>query len=105
MLLYAKYARGYRQGSVNIGGTTGFDTHDPETIDSYEIGAKTSFFGRFPGTFNVAAFYNDLQDQQIQFGYFKYQRRRYNRHCQRWCVHDLGDGSGRRDSSYGQSFS
>ncbi len=72
VLTYAKYARGYRQGSVNIGGTTGFDTHDPETVDSYEIGTKTSFFGRFPGTFNVAAFYNDLQDQQIQFGYFKF---------------------------------
>jgi iron complex outermembrane receptor protein len=43
-----------------------------QRVDSYEIGAKTSFFGRFPATFNVAAFYNDLQDQQIQFGYFKY---------------------------------
>jgi iron complex outermembrane receptor protein len=72
VLLYAKYARGYRQGSVNNGGTTGYDTHDPETIDSYEIGAMTSYFGRFPATFNVAAFYNDLQDQQIQFGYFKF---------------------------------
>jgi len=72
VMVYAKYARGYRQGSVNNGGTTGFDTHDPETVDSYEIGAKTSFFGRFPATFNVAAFYNDLQDQQIQFGYFKF---------------------------------
>ncbi len=71
MLLYTKYARGYRQGSVNIGGSNGLDTHDPETVDSYEIGAKTSFFGQFPGTFNVAAFYNDLQDQQIQYGYFK----------------------------------
>jgi iron complex outermembrane receptor protein len=71
VLLYAKYARGYRQGSVNIAGSTGLDTHDPESVDSYELGAKTSFFGRFPGTFNVAAFYNELQDQQIQYGYFK----------------------------------
>jgi iron complex outermembrane receptor protein len=71
ILLYAKYARGYRQGSINLGGSDGLDTHDPESIDSYELGAKTSFFGRFPSTFNVAAFYNDLKDQQIQFGYFK----------------------------------
>lgn len=71
ILLYAKYARGYRQGSINLGGSEGLDTHDPESIDSYEIGAKTSFFGRIPSTFNVAAFYNDLKDQQIQFGYFK----------------------------------
>ncbi|MCB1686902.1 MAG: TonB-dependent receptor [Halioglobus sp.] len=71
ILLYAKYARGYRQGSINLGGSEGFDTHDPESVDSYELGAKTSFFGQFPSTFNVAAFYNDLQDQQIQFGYFK----------------------------------
>jgi len=72
LMFYGKYARGYRQGSVNNGGTTGYDTHDPETIDSYEIGAKSSFFGKFPGTFNISAFYNDLQDQQIQFGYFKF---------------------------------
>jgi iron complex outermembrane recepter protein len=72
LMLYGKYTRGYRQGNVNIAGTTGFDTSDPETVDSYEIGAKTTFLGRFPGHFNVAAFYNDLQDQQIQFGYFKF---------------------------------
>jgi iron complex outermembrane recepter protein len=72
MMLYGKYTRGYRQGNVNIAGTTGFDTSDPETVDSYEIGAKTNFYGRFPGTFNVAVFYNDLQDQQVQFGYFKF---------------------------------
>lgn len=26
---------------------------------------------QFPGTFNIAAFYNDFQDQQIQVGYFR----------------------------------
>ncbi len=71
LLLYAKYARGYRQGSVNIGGSTGLDTHGPEKVDTYEIGAKTSFSGAVAGNFNVALFYNDFTDQQIQYGYFK----------------------------------
>lgn len=70
-LFYAKYNRGYRQGSVNVGGSTGLDEHDPETVDTYEIGTKLSFHGSMPAIVNVAAFYNDFQDQQIQFGYFK----------------------------------
>src|SRR5690606_36582381 len=44
-------------------------THGPEKVDTYEIGAKTSFGGPFTGTFNAAAFYNDFEDQQVQFGY------------------------------------
>ena len=73
VLLYAKYARGYRQGSVNLASVSdqGLDVHGPEEVDTYEIGAKTSFYGRFPGTFNISAFYNDFKDQQIQFGYFR----------------------------------
>lgn len=71
MLLYAKYSRGYRQGSVNIGGSTGLDIHEPETVDSYEIGLKNTFSGSVPATLNVSAFYNDFTDQQLQFGYFK----------------------------------
>ncbi len=71
LLVYGKYSRGYRQGSVNIGGSTGADVHGPETVDTYEIGTKWSFFGSMPGTLNVAAFYNDFTDQQVQYGYFK----------------------------------
>ncbi len=70
-LFYAKYTRGYRQGSVNIGGSTGLDIHGPEQVDTYELGSKTSFQGGVAGTLNVALFYNDFQDQQVQFGYFK----------------------------------
>ena len=70
-LLYGKYARGYRQGSVNIGGSTGADIHNPEKVDTYEAGFKGAWMGELPATFNVAAFYNDFQDQQLQFGYFK----------------------------------
>ena len=69
ILLYAKYTRGYRQGSINIFGAEGFQTHEPEKVDAYEVGAKTSFGGPIPGSFNIAAFYNDLTDQQIQAGF------------------------------------
>lgn len=71
LLLYAKYARGYRQGSINLGGLTGLDVHGPEEVDTYEIGSKFTFSGEVAGTLNVAAFYNDFTDQQIQYGYFK----------------------------------
>lgn len=65
MLLYAKYARGYRQGSINPG-NVGLETWSPEKVDTYEVGAKTSFRGAVQGNFNVAGFYNDFNDQQLQ---------------------------------------
>ena len=37
----------------------------PETVDTYEAGAKASFRGAMPGYFNIAAFYNNFRDQQI----------------------------------------
>jgi iron complex outermembrane recepter protein len=70
VLTYAKYVRGYRQGSISIASISGLDTFEPETVDNYEIGTKMQFSGPVPGTFNVSVFYNDFQDQQIQFGYF-----------------------------------
>lgn len=71
LMVYAKYARGYRQGSVNLSGTVGLDTHDPEQVDTYELGLKSTFDGVIAGNFNLAVFYNDFADQQIQYGYFK----------------------------------
>jgi iron complex outermembrane receptor protein len=64
ILLYAKYARGYRQGGVNVT-SYGLETWGPEKLDLYEVGAKTSFDGAIRGTFNIAAFYNDFSSQQI----------------------------------------
>lgn len=69
VMTYAKYTRGYRQGSVNLAADPGLDTHDYETVDTYEIGAKTSFGGPIPGRFNISAFYNELTDMQLQNGY------------------------------------
>lgn len=68
VLLYAKYGRGYRQGGVNIASVTNSYTYEPEQVDTYEIGAKTSFEGAVPGIFNVSMFYNDFTNQQIQRG-------------------------------------
>ncbi len=69
MMLYAKYSRGYRQGSVNLASIEEWAIHEPEKVDTYELGLKTSFEGSIAGTFNVATFYNDFTNQQVQFGY------------------------------------
>ena len=64
MLIYAKYARGYRQGGINF--TNPFiETWEPEKLDNFEVGVKTSFRGAVSGYFNLAAFYNKFSDQQI----------------------------------------
>jgi len=64
LLLYAKYARGYRQGGLNFT-AIGLEDWDPEKVDAYELGLKTSLPGGMRGFFNVSAFYNDFQDQQV----------------------------------------
>ncbi|HEX7854600.1 MAG TPA: TonB-dependent receptor [Sphingobium sp.] len=64
ILVYAKYSRGYRQGGINFT-NPGLETWQPEKVDAYEIGAKTSFNGFVRGTFNIAGFYNDFSNQQI----------------------------------------
>jgi iron complex outermembrane receptor protein len=64
LLFYAKYARGYRQGSI-ISGNFASPTFNPEKVDTYEAGAKATFRGAVPGYFNIAAFYNNFTNQQI----------------------------------------
>jgi len=63
-MVYAKWARGYRQGAINPN-NLGFPSWGPEKVDTYEIGAKTSFHGAVSGYFNIAAFYNDFREQQL----------------------------------------
>ena len=64
ILLYAKWARGYRQGGINSN-NLGLETWGPEKVDTYETGLKTSFRGAVSGYFNLAAFYNKFTDQQL----------------------------------------
>ncbi|WP_264446678.1 TonB-dependent receptor [Novosphingobium sp. JCM 18896] len=64
-LIYAKYARGYRGGSVNEANLQ-FEAWQPEYVDSYELGAKASFnSGDVRGNLNFAAFLNKFKDQQV----------------------------------------
>ncbi len=67
VLLYAKYARGYRQGGINFT-NPGVETWGPESLDSFEVGTKTSFRGAVSGYFNLSAFYNKLNDMQVFAG-------------------------------------
>ena len=68
VLLYAKWSRGYRQGGVAPFAADQLQTYGPEKVDTYEIGGKASWRGFLPGYFNIAGFYNDFSDQQLQIG-------------------------------------
>jgi len=65
-LVYASYARGFKGGDVNgvaVADPLATQIARPETVDSFELGIKSSF----PNAnlkFNAAAFYLDYQDQQ-----------------------------------------
>lgn len=69
VMLYAKYSRGYRQGSISPIAALGFKSYEPETVDVYEIGSKTTWHGAAPGYFNISAFYNDFRDMQLQVSF------------------------------------
>jgi iron complex outermembrane receptor protein len=67
IMVYGSWTRGYRQGAVNPAAAPTAQTFEPESVDAYEIGAKTSFRGVISGVFNIAGYYNDLSNQQLQF--------------------------------------
>jgi iron complex outermembrane recepter protein len=69
VLLYGSYKRGYRAGGVFPNAPTTYRVFEPEKVDTYETGLKTSFHFPVPGTFDVAAFYNDFTNQQLQVGF------------------------------------
>lgn len=69
MLLYAKYARGYRAGTIASDLSAPFNYIRPERVDAYEIGSKFTFHGTFNGIFNAAVFFNDFENQQLQLGF------------------------------------
>jgi iron complex outermembrane recepter protein len=93
VMVYAKYARGYRAGgvkpdieaqvtgpvaSIGAAGLTPlpgpYTTYTvnfwkPEKVDAYEIGLKSSFHGAISGTFNIAGFYNKFNNQQLLEGF------------------------------------
>ena len=68
LMLYGTYSRGYRQGAVAPFSAGGNPTFGPEKVDNFELGAKASFRGAISGNVNVAAFYSNLTNQQLQVG-------------------------------------
>jgi iron complex outermembrane receptor protein len=71
VLLYAKYTRGYRTGGIKSDAPAEFAVFAPEKVDAYEVGAKASFRGAVSGSFNIAGFYNDFRNQQLQLGFIQ----------------------------------
>ena len=66
VLVYGKYSRGYRAGGVFGNAPSNYRTFEPEKLDSYETGIKTSYNGAVRATFNATAFYNNFRNQQLQ---------------------------------------
>ncbi|MDR2856361.1 MAG: TonB-dependent receptor [Novosphingobium sp.] len=69
VLLYAKYSRGYRQGSVNPLAAYTFEKYGPEKVDVWEGGLKASFNGPVRAHFNITGFYNKFRDMQLQISF------------------------------------
>ena len=69
MLVYGKYSRGYRAGGVSPQAPSEFATYQQEKVDTYEVGLKTTFHAVVSGTFDIAAFYNNFRDQQLQLDF------------------------------------
>ena len=65
LMTYGKYSRGYRQGIVNPRGVPPYDSIGPESVNTYELGLKSSWRGAMPGVVNLAIHYNDFQRQQL----------------------------------------
>lgn len=64
LLLYASYNRGFKSGGFNPTSLT-IPPYDPEVLDSYEAGFKSSLFDRRV-RFNSSFFYYDYKDIQVQ---------------------------------------
>ncbi|HTH26927.1 MAG TPA: TonB-dependent receptor [Sphingobium sp.] len=75
LMAYAKYGRGYRASFISATNPVLALTNvRPEKLNFYEVGFKSSFSGAVKGMLNVAAFYNDFTDQQIQLSFTPTQR-------------------------------
>jgi len=69
-LLYAKWARGYRSGVIVQNIDAPFNYVQPERLDDYEAGAKTSWdYDGITATFDVDGFYEAFFNQQLLLGF------------------------------------
>jgi iron complex outermembrane recepter protein len=63
-LVYARIARGYKGGGINLPAPPNFSTFQPETVLSHEIGVKSDFDIGMPVRIDAAAFYDNYKDMQ-----------------------------------------
>jgi iron complex outermembrane receptor protein len=63
--LYGKWSTGYKAGGANSRSLT-YRKFDPESVSTFEIGAKTEFFDNH-ARFNIAAYTAAYKDMQIDF--------------------------------------
>ncbi|MES2625201.1 MAG: TonB-dependent receptor [Pseudomonadota bacterium] len=66
--LYAKYASGYRSGGASSRSLI-YRSFGPETVKSYEVGAKTELLDRMI-RLNVAAYRMNRDGSQVDFNFF-----------------------------------
>jgi iron complex outermembrane recepter protein len=66
--VYAKYATGYRAGGASSR-SLNYRSFGPESVQSYEIGAKTEFLDR-KVRLNLAAYIMDRKNSQVDFNFF-----------------------------------
>ncbi len=66
--LYAKYATGYRAGGASSR-SVNFRSFGAESVQSYEVGAKTEFLDR-KVRLNLAGYVMDRKDSQFDFDYY-----------------------------------
>lgn len=67
LMIYGHWSQGFRSGGFNgrpFGSVNDIRVYDPETLDSYEIGFKSEWWGRRL-RLNGAAYYNDYTDIQV----------------------------------------
>jgi iron complex outermembrane receptor protein len=69
LLVYAKYTRGYRAGGIAPNVTAPLNVFQPERVNTYEAGFKSTFNAPLHATFDTSIFYNDFTNQQIQAGF------------------------------------
>ncbi len=63
--IYGKWSTGYKAGGANSRSLT-YRPFDPETVSMFELGAKSEFWNR-RARLNLAAYYGDLKDVQVDF--------------------------------------
>jgi iron complex outermembrane receptor protein len=67
MMVYAKYATGFKAGGANSRSLT-YRPFGPEEVTSFELGAKSQFW-EDRARLNVAVFQADIKDKQMDFYY------------------------------------